>query len=230
MAIVELPRSEVNQPSERKRKEIEIILVDDDQLTRAGIRLLIERIPRVSIVGEAANGREALSMIMNAEPDVVLVDVLMPRLNGIELASRVTQENPQVHILMLTASTNEDHLWMALYAHASGYLLKDSSVAELEIAIQAVVEGYPYITPRMLKPLLRELLETSKETPFTRLTSRQREVLQLIAEGKTTKEIAVQLNLSVKAIEKHRTDLMWRLDIHNVAELVRYAMSHGILH
>ena len=152
-------------------KSISVLLVDDDQLIRAGIRLLVEHIPNISIIGEVANGRDGLEQIEKLRPNVVLADILMPRLNGIELALRTHQRFRETKVVMLTVSTNEEHAWMAIHAHASGYVLKDSSIPELRIAIEAAAAGDVYVTPRMLKPLLRECFSYSNEQHLGPLTS-----------------------------------------------------------
>jgi DNA-binding NarL/FixJ family response regulator len=185
----------------------------------------------MEVVGEASDGRMALEMIKKHYPDLVLMDIGMAGMNGLEATARVTKDFPGVKVIILSMHATEEYVWQALRAGACGYLLKDSGLSELELAINAVMKGEMYLTPTVNKKVVMDYLERldTDQTPIERLTRRQREILQLIAEGNTVKEIAWELNLSVKTIETHRSQLMDRLDIHDVAGLVRYAMRMGII-
>lgn len=217
--------------------KISVILVDDHALVRAGIRSLLQSINDIEVVAEANNGREALNQIRDINPDLVLLDISMTELNGLEVAERVSQDFPEVKIVILSMHTNEEYVLQSLRAGASGYLLKDAVPTELEIAIRSVMRGETYLSPAISKHLVDDYLrrlkgsadEVSKINPFEQLTSRQREILQLIAEGNSTKDIAAKLNISIKTVETHRMQIMDRLDIHDVAGLVRYAIRMRII-
>jgi DNA-binding NarL/FixJ family response regulator len=198
---------------------------------RAGIRSLLEKIPGVEVVGEAADGREAVALVKSTSPNMVLMDIAMAGLNGLEATARIRKEFPRVRVIILSMHANEEYVLQTLRAGAAGYLLKDSATAELELAIHAVARGDTYLSPAISKRVIDDYLgRTSGQKSFAeQLTPRQREILQLIAEGKSTKEIAYLLNLSIKTVETHRTQLMDRLDIHDVPGLVRYAMRIGLV-
>lgn len=213
-------------------KPIRILLADDHALVRAGISALLRRIPGVEVMAEAADGREALALVKAQPPDLVLMDVSMAGLNGLEAAARIAKEHPEVRVLMLSAHVNEDYVKQALRAGAAGYLLKHAAISELELAIQAVARGETYLSPAVSKHLIADYIRrVGEETnPLELLTPRQRETLQLIAEGHSTKEIARILHVSPKTVETHRTQLMERLDIHDIAGLVRFAIRAGLAH
>ena len=217
---------------------IRVMLADDHTLVRAGIHALLESMPGIQVVAEASDGHEALDLIRTHQPDVVLMDIAMPDLNGLEATGRVVQEFPRVSVLILSMYTNEEYVMKALHAGAAGYLLKTSVTTELELAVRAVARGETYLSPAISKQVIAEYLRRVRgqedrpidaASPYQLLTPRQREILQLIAEGHTTKEIAQRLQVGVKTAEAHRTELMQRLDIHNIAGLVRYAMRIGLL-
>ena len=211
-------------------KAIRVLLADDHTLVRAGIRSLAERIPGVQVVGEAGNGREALDLIRSQRPDLVVMDITMASLNGLEAAARVSKEYPAVKIIILSMHANEEYVLQALRAGAVGYLLKDAATTELDIALQAVARGETYLSPAISKQVIGNFLRRGGDPdPLAQLTPRQREILQLIAEGKSTKEIAFTLHLSVKTVETHRAQLMERLEIRDVPGLVRYAMRTGLI-
>ncbi len=212
-------------------KPIRILLADDHDMVRAGIRALLQGVAGVEVVAEANDGREALRQIEAHRPDVVLLDILMPELNGLDGAARVAAKWPQVRVLILSMNTSEEHVLEALRAGAAGYLLKNSNPVELELAIRAVVRGETYLTSAVSKKVIEGYVGRvgGASTAFDRLTPRQREVLQLVAEGNTTKEIARKLDLSVKTVEMHRTELMKALDIHDIAGLARYAIRMGLI-
>jgi len=210
---------------------LRIVLADDHALVRAGLRKLLESLPDIEVVGEAEDGRAALALVASHKPDLVLMDIAMPGLNGIEAAARLSREHPQVRALILSMHQNEDYVRQALRAGAAGYLLKDAAPVELELAIKAVLRGETYLSPAVSKGVMSDYVQRlrGEDTPGEALTPRQREILQLIAEGHTTKEIARRLNISVKTVETHRTQLMKQLDLHDVAGLVRYALRTGLI-
>jgi DNA-binding NarL/FixJ family response regulator len=212
-------------------KPIRVVLADDHTLVRAGFRALLQNLAGIQVVAEADNGRDALRLVQTHQPDVVLMDIAMPELNGLEAAARLAEELPQVRVIILSMHANEEYVWQALHAGAAGYLLKDSGPAELEIAVRAVARGETYLSPPVSKQVVSDYVRRVAGEPGTlaRLTPRQREILQLIAEGHTTKEIARMLNVSVKTVETHRAQLMERLDIHEIAGLVRYAIRMGLV-
>jgi DNA-binding NarL/FixJ family response regulator len=213
-------------------KRIRVLLADDHALVRAGIRSLLSGLPGVEVIGEAHDGREALRLTLEKRPDVVLMDVSMPGLNGLEAAGRLAKECPTARVVILSMSATEEYVAQALRAGAAGYLLKDAEPAELELAVRAAARGETYLTPAVSKKVVADYvhrLNAPAAGPLDLLTPRQREVLQLIAEGRTTKEIARVLNLSVKTVETHRTQLMDRLDLHDVAGLVRFAVRVGLV-
>ena len=210
---------------------IQVLLVEDHTLVRAGIRSLLKGFHGVEVVAEAGNGREALPLIKKYHPDVVVMDVAMPEMNGLEATKRITKDFPRVRVIVLSMHASEEYVWQALQAGACGYLLKDASAEELEIALRAVIKGETYLSPAISKHVVSAYIRrVSGETGSVEvLTPRQREVLQLIAEGHSTKEIAQKLDIGIKTVETHRAQLMERLDIHDLAGLVRYAIRIGIV-
>jgi DNA-binding NarL/FixJ family response regulator len=217
---------------------IRVLLADDHELVRAGISALLQNIPEVEVVAEANDGHEALHLVATLQPQVVLLDIAMPGLNGLETAARITETFPGVRVIMLSMHADEEYVLQALRAGATGYLLKGARRPELELAVTAVARGETYLSPAASKHVVGEYVQRTTGTqelkeaepgPAERLTPRQREILQLIAEGQTTKEIARTLNLSVKTVEMHRSQLMERLQIHDVAGLVRYAIRTGLV-
>jgi DNA-binding NarL/FixJ family response regulator len=212
-------------------KSTRILLADDHTLVRAGIRSLVQALPGIQVVAEAGDGREALSLIETHQPDVALLDIAMPGLNGLEVAAQVADNFPFVRVIILSMHANEEYVLRALRAGAAGYLLKDADTAELELAIRAVTRGETYLSPAVSKHVTQYVRRVGEgaHSAFERLTPRQREVLQLVAEGHTTQEIACMMNISVKTVETHRTQLMERLDIHDIAGLVRYAVREGLV-
>jgi DNA-binding NarL/FixJ family response regulator len=208
-----------------------VLLADDHSLVRAGIRSLLEKISGIEVVGEASNGREALELIPTEFPDLVLMDIAMRDLGGLEALPRITKRFPAVKVVILSAHANEEYVIRALRSGAAGYLLKDAATMELELAINAVAQGKTYLSPSISRTVIDSYLERigSTASPIEQLTARQREILQLIAEGKNTKEIAGTLEISVKTVEAHRLQLMARLNIHDVPGLVRYAIRSGLV-
>jgi DNA-binding NarL/FixJ family response regulator len=210
---------------------IRVLLADDHNLLRAGIRALLVTMPGIEVVGEAANGLEALGLVEARLPEVVLTDIAMPGLNGLELAARVTHRFPEIKVIILSMHADAQYVAQGLRAGASGYLLKDSCTAELELAIRAVAHGDSYLSPAVSKQVIADFVSRPEDDveSLRILTPRQREVLRLIAEGQTTKRIALALDISAKTVETHRAQLMERLDIHDVAGLVRYAIRNGLV-
>jgi DNA-binding NarL/FixJ family response regulator len=213
-------------------KPVRVILADDHTLVRAGIRALLEKLPEVTVLGEASNGREALELVRIHKPDVVLMDITMPGLNGLEAAARMAKEFPDVRLIILSMHNNEEYYWRALKTGAAGYLLKKAATAELAIALQQVIHGEIYLSREISTRLLKNFpLEgiAGRKSPFEQLTGRQREILQLIAEGQNTKEIAEILKISPKTVEYHRLKLMTGLNVHDVPGLVRFALRVGLI-
>jgi DNA-binding NarL/FixJ family response regulator len=211
---------------------IQVILADDHPIVRAGIRAELEKLPGTIVVGEAADGREALDLVRKLKPAVVFMDISMRGLNGLEATSRITKEFPQVRVIILSMHQNEEYFWQALKAGASGYLLKKAATTELGAALSAVVAGEIYLAKELSSKLLKKLplhQIAHQKTPLESLSDRQREILQLIAEGQTTKAIAMVLNLSPKTVEYHRAKLMERLNIFDVPGLVRFALQCGLI-
>jgi DNA-binding NarL/FixJ family response regulator len=209
---------------------IRVLLADDHVLMRAGIRSLLEKLDFVEVVGEADNGRQALELVRTLAPQVVLMDIGMKELNGLETTKRIQNDFPEVRVLILSMHANEEYVLQALRAGARGYILKDAATEDLERALKAVAAGQTHFSPSILRPVIEDYLQKrgTQEGPFETLTPRQREILQLIAEGQSTKEIAFTLKVSVKTVEAHRVQLMERLDIHDVAGLVKYAIRMGL--
>lgn len=207
-----------------------MLLADDHALVRAGIRALLERIEQVEVVAEAGDGPRALELIEQLRPDVVLLDLTMPGVSGFEVLKESSQKFPDVHIIVLTVHEGEEYAFHALRSGAAGYLPKGAASAELELAIEHVMTGKKYLSPSIEQRAPSEVSEPYPgQPPPTELTPRQQEVLKLIAEGQSTKNIARTLNISVKTVETHRAQLMDRLDIHDIASLVRYAIKKGLV-
>ena len=214
-------------------RKIRILLADDHQLMRSGIRLMLERESDLSVVGEASDGRQAVALAKSLRPDVVVMDIGMANLNGIEAAQQVTQNRPEVAIVMLSMHSDESYVLRALKAGARGYLLKDSAEADLIKAVHAVAAGKSFFSPAVSKVLLddyvRKLKRSGADDAYDLLTPREREVLQLVAEGKSNKDIANLLNLSVYTVESHRSNLMEKLNLRGLPELILYAVRKGII-
>jgi len=213
-------------------KPIRLILADDHTLVRAGIRALLEKLPGVEVVGEAGDGREVLNLVKLHRPDVVLMDISMPGLNGLEAAARMAKEFPDVRVIVLSMHDNEEYVWRALKAGAAGYLLKKAATVELATALQRVALGEFYISREISTRLPKNFALdgiANRKSPLDQLTGRQREILQLIAEGQNTKGIAELLKVSPKTIEYHRMKLMDCLNVHDVPGLVRFALRVGLL-
>ncbi|HQH42763.1 MAG TPA: response regulator transcription factor [Syntrophorhabdaceae bacterium] len=219
---------------DRKGKNIRVVLAEDHTLVRKGIKALLEELEGIDVVAEAGDGHEAINAVETSSPDIVLLDIAMPGLNGLEVASRITKDFPDTKVIVLSMHANEEYVFQSLKAGVAGYLLKDAGTAELELAIRSVIRGEIYLSPQISKQVVTDYMartegktragQSMDSNPFEVLTSRQREILQLIAEGYTTKEIAKRLNISINTVEAHRTQIMEQLDIHNIAGLVRYAI------
>ncbi|HXG19085.1 MAG TPA: response regulator transcription factor [Methylomirabilota bacterium] len=217
-------------------KKLRVLLADDHTLVRAGLRLLLETGAGVQIVGEASDGREAVRLSQTARPDVVVMDLAMPELNGVEATTRVRREDPQARVLILSMYATPEYVVRALRAGASGYVLKEAVPTEFVLAVQAVARGEMYLSAAVSQPVLTDYLRRlkSENKKINRnssgsLASRQREILQLIAEGRTSKEIAALLQLSTTTIETHRRRLMARLGVHDLAGLVRAALRLEVI-
>ncbi len=212
-------------------KQIRILIADDHALVRAGIRALLERQPNMEVIGEASNGREAIAFVRQLQPDVVLMDISMPGLNGLDAVRELAKEFPNTHSIFLSMHADEEYVWRALQAGAAGYLVKGGSLVELNLAVTSVAGGGTYLSPEVSKYVISGYIRrTAGERGTTaHLTPRQSEILQLVAEGKATKQIALLLKISVKTVEAHRMQLMKRLDARDVASLVRHALRLGVV-
>jgi DNA-binding NarL/FixJ family response regulator len=214
-------------------RKIRILLADDHKLMRSGLRLLIEQQPDLSVVGEAGDGREAVSMAKSLRPDVAVIDIGMPNLNGIEATHQITHSNSEIAVVMLSMHSDESYVLRALKAGAKGYLLKDSAESDLIRAVRAVAGGKSFFSPVVSKVLLddymRKLKRSGAEDAYDLLTPREREILQLVAEGKSNKDVANLLNLSVYTVETHRSNIMQKLNLRGVPELILYAVRKGII-
>jgi DNA-binding NarL/FixJ family response regulator len=207
-----------------------VLLADDHVLVRAGIRALLDKLSDVQVVAEANDGREALALIEIHQPEVVIMDVAMPGLNGLEATARIGREFPHVRVIILSMHANEEYVQQALRVGAAGYLLKDAAMVELEVALKTVINGEAYLSPDLAQRLAAYTRRIGGEASLLeRLTPRQREILQLIAEGHTTQDIALILKISPKTVETHRAQLMDRLGVYDVPGLVRYAIRSGLI-
>jgi len=212
---------------------IRVLLADDHKLMRSGLRLLLQQQPSFQVVGEADDGLQAVAQVQSLKPDVVVMDIGMPNLNGIEAARKIKGLQPDLAIVMLSMHSDEGYVLRALRAGARGYLLKDSAEGELVRAVQAVFEGKSYFSPAVGKVLLedymRKLQRTGVEDSYDLLSSREREILQLVAEGRSTKDVANLLNLSPYTVDTHRANIMKKLNLRGVPELILYAVRKGII-
>ena len=212
---------------------IRILLADDHGIVRKGLRLFLEQNPGMEVVGEAADGREAVSLAEKLHPEIVIMDISMPTLNGVEATAQIVKNNPQVGVIILSMHSDEGYLVRTLTAGAKGYLLKDSAETDLIRAIQTVVKGRPFFSPviaqTLLEDFIRQVQQRGLQDSFDLLTDREKEILQLLAEGRSNKEVASLLNVSVYTVETHRTNLMQKLNLHNTAEIVLYAVRKKII-
>jgi two-component system, NarL family, response regulator NreC len=214
-------------------KRIRILLADDHKLIRSGLRLLVQQQPDLSVVGEANDGRETVALAKSLKTDVVVMDIGMPNLNGIEAAFQITQASPDISVVMLSMHADESYILRALKAGAKGYLLKDSAESDLIKAVHAVAGGKSFFSPAVSKVLLedyvRKLKGSGSEDAYDLLTPREREILQLVAEGKSNKDVANLLNLSVYTVETHRSNIMEKLNLRGIPELILFAVRKGII-
>jgi DNA-binding NarL/FixJ family response regulator len=210
-----------------------VVLADDHSVVRQGLRAWLERSGHVQVVGEAADGREAVAAVERLQPDVVIMDIAMPMLNGIDATAQITRRNPDTKVIILSMHADESYILRALGAGAKGYLLKESTETDVLPAVQSVRDGKPYFTPSIARLLLEDYMRTLKQNnlqdSYDLLTEREREVLQLLAQGKSNKEVAQVLDLSPHTIDSHRTNMMQKLNLHNTAEIVLYAVRKGII-
>ena len=210
-----------------------MLLADDHTVIRQGLRLLLEREPGFEVVGEAADGRQAVALAGSVQADVLILDLAMPNLNGIEAARQIASRAPATAIVVLSMHADESYLLQALQAGARAYLLKDSADTDLVAAIRAVIEGKAFFSPAISRLLaddyVRRLQERGAHDSYELLTAREREVLQLLAEGKSNKDVATLLNLSPYTVETHRANIMQKLNLHNAPELVLYAVRKGMI-
>jgi len=215
------------------RTMVRILLADDHTVMRAGLRLLLERHEDFEVVGEAADGRQAVDIATELKPTVVVMDIAMPQLNGVEAARQILNRYPDTAIVMLSMHSDESYVLRSLKAGARAYLLKDSAEADLVSAIQAIIEGKSFFSPGV-RALLKEdyihrLAKFGADDTYELLTAREREVLQLVAEGRSNKEVAALLNLSLYTVETHRTHILQKLNLHSVPDLILYAVRKGII-
>lgn len=210
---------------------IKLVLADNHTLVRAGFRSLVEELDGVEVIGESDNGRDVVQLATTLKPDLILMDIAMPEMNGLEATARIVHDCSGVRVLILSMHANEEYVYQALRSGAMGYLLKDSGIEELELAIRAIARGETYLSPVVSKYVVTDYVRRleADTDPLDQLTPRQREILQLIAEGKGTKDIADLLYISTKTVETHRSQLMDRLGIHDIAGLVRYAIRINLV-
>jgi two-component system, NarL family, response regulator NreC len=212
---------------------IRILIADDHGIVRTGLKLLFEKMPGMQVVGEAADGLEAVRMASELNPDVVIMDIGMPRLNGLDAAAQIIREDARKRVIILSMHTDESYIVRALDAGARGYLLKDNADDDLEKAIHTVMKGEPFFTPAIAQTIVEDYVRLMRERhvqdSYDLLTDRERQVLQLLAEGKSNKEAAAVLGVSPYTVETHRTNLMQKLNLHNTAEIVLYAVRKSII-
>ena len=214
-------------------EKIKILIADDHRLVREGIKALLESQPDIEIVGEASDGHETIKRTKELQPDIVLMDITMPNLNGLEATRTIKRKYPNTKVLILTMHLNDEYIFQSLQLGASGYLLKENAAEDLLNAIRSVQEGHSYLSPSISKAVidayLRKRITGKGGSAFEILTAREREILQLIAEGSTNKEIGKKLFISTKTVEAHRAHIMKKLDIHEVARLVKFAIKKGLV-
>jgi two-component system response regulator NreC len=213
--------------------KLRILLADDHTVMRSGLRLLLERQPDFEVVGEASDGREAVTLTDNENPDVVVMDIAMPNLNGIEATSQIVRRHPETSVVILSMHSDESYVMRALKAGARAYLLKDSAEEDLVKSIWAVSEGKSFFSPAISRVLaedyVRHLERKGVEDSYELLTAREREILQLLAEGKSNKDVANLLNLSLYTVETHRSNILEKLNLHTIPEMILYAVRKGII-
>ena len=214
-------------------ENVRILLADDHNILRDGMRLLLERQPGFAVVGEAGDGREIVELAREHHPDVIVMDIAMPNMNGIEATRRIVEKQPETGVVILSMHYDESYVLRSLKAGARAYLLKDALKSELIAAIRAVAEGRSFFSPKVSRVLQEDYVEAlgrkDADDSYELLTDREREILQLVAEGKTNKEVANLLNLSLYTVETHRTHILQKLNLHSVPELILYAVRKGII-
>lgn len=214
-------------------KKTRILIADDHGIVRKGLRLQLEQNGTFEVVGEATDGRAAVRMAEELAPDIVIIDIAMPNLNGIQATTLIVKKNPRTGVIILSMHSDETYITRALAAGAKGYLLKDNAEVDLFRAVQVVAQGKPFFSPAIAKTLLedymRHMQQRGLEDSYDLLTVREKEILQLLAEGKSNKEVATMLNLSTNTVETHRTRIMQKLDLHSAAEIVLYAVRKRII-
>jgi two-component system response regulator NreC len=212
-------------------KKITILICDDHALFREGVKTILKSQPNIEVIGEASNGKEAVEMALKLYPEVVLMDISMPLLKGFDAVRRIKKARPDIRVLMLTVYDDEDLVARCLDAGAAGYVLKDSPPLQLVYAIEAVFQGQQFLSPRVLTGVIRQYISQPAEVKagYELLSDREREILIFLAEGKSLKDIATQLNLSVKTVDAHKVNLMRKLDLHDRSELIRYAIRKRLV-
>ena len=214
-------------------EQIRILLSDDHNILRDGMRLLLERQTGFVVVGEASDGRETLELVQNHQPDVVVMDIAMPNMNGIEATRRIVEKHPSMGVVILSMHYDESYVIRSLKAGARAYLLKDAVKSELIAAIHAVVEGRSFFSPKISRILQEDYVQAlgrkGADDSYELLTDREREILQVVAEGKTNKEIANTLSLSTYTVDTHRTHILQKLNLHSIPEVILYAVRKGII-
>jgi len=215
------------------KKPYRVVLAEDHRILREGLKSILTSVPDYKIVGEAENGLDAIRCIEENRPDLLLIDISMPKMTGLDALAQIKASNPETRVMVLTVHKEEEYIFEALKAGADGYLLKDATREELLLAVQSVIEGRTYISPGISEKLVSGYLEGKKpelsESSWNRLTQRERQILKLIAEGNKNKDIGNYLYISVKTVEKHRANLMKKLDLHNASELTAFALEKGII-
>lgn len=214
-------------------KKIRVLVADDHGVVRKGLRFLLAAEAAIEVVGEACDGREVVSLAEQLSPDVVILDIAMPLLSGIDAAAQITRKQPRMGVIMLSMYSDEEFVLRALSSGAKGYLLKDAAEPDLVRAVESVAAGRPFFSPAVMQMLLedymRRLQQTGQQDSYSLLTDREKELLHLLAEGKTNKEAATIMNVGVSTVETHRTNLMQKLNLHNTAEIVLYAVRKRLV-